>query len=252
MEFDEDYMVWADSFKEGEWAVNLLISNSNFKLIKKEYKYNFQPVAYIKYDGKVIRCIVYGGYNAWKNKPASVEKFLDISRPDVMIYNATTNKLILAIEETAAVPTGNQSLQRLERVWWAAELKIPFVYLITEYGVHKDGNLRKNSIWPAYLGLKLCSQYDTPSLTMLFGDKNHPEDYDYGPGVGFLSKLMGLYLQRDLGKNVDGELKSLLMEIILDMNQFILSHKDNISKTLPGCDLLEDKKYIKYVAESIL
>tara|TARA_Y100000310_G_C20629604_1_gene787894 strand:- start:827 stop:1585 length:759 start_codon:yes stop_codon:yes gene_type:complete len=252
MEFDEDYMIWADSFKEGEWAINLLINNPNFERIKIEYRYNFQPIMYIKYNDKILRFVVYGGYKAWKNKPEAIEKFLDISRPDVMVYNANSNKLILAIEETAAVPTGNQSLQRLDRVWWAAELKIPFVYLITEYGIHKDGNLRKNSIWPAYLGLKLCSQYDTPSLTMLFGNKEHPEDYNYGPGLDFLSKLMGLYIQRDLGKNVDNEFRPLLMKIILDMNQFILSHKDNISKSLPGCDLLEDKEYVKYVVESIL
>ncbi|MBW2972759.1 hypothetical protein KY346_00020 [Candidatus Woesearchaeota archaeon] len=252
MKYDEDYMIWADSFKEGEWAVNLLIRDSKFKLVNLEFRYNFQPVFYIKYSKKIIRCTVYGGYKAWANKPEPVEKFLEISRPDVIVYNVNTDKVVLAIEETAAVPTGNQSLQRLERVWWAAELKIPFVYLITEYGVHKDGNLRKNSIWPAYLGLKLCSQYDTPSLTMLFGDKDHPEDYAFGPGVGFLSELMGLYIQEDLGSNIKVDLKSLLIKIIQDMNQFILSHKDNISKSLPGCDILVDKKYIEYVAESIM
>jgi len=247
-----DYMIWADSFKEGEWAINLLINHSEFKLIKTEYKYNFQPIFYVKYKDNVLRFTVYGGYKAWDNKPKLVTDFLEISRPDVMIYNCKTQKIILAIEETAAVPTGNQSLQRLERVWWAAELKIPFVYLITEYGVHKDGNLRKNSIWPAYLGLKLSCQYDVPSLTLLFGNKDHPEDYDYGSGVNHLGKLIELYILKDLNESVNERLNILFIKILTEMNLFIISHKDNISHILPGSDVLDDQEFIEYVAKSIV
>lgn len=251
MEFDEDYMVWADSFKEGEWIINLILSNDRFKLMNMEYKFNFQPIFYVKYNEKVIRFTIYGGYSAWDNKPPIIEKFLSLSRPDVMIYNIKKDKLVFSIEETAAVPTGNQSLQRLERVWWAAELKIPFVYLITEYGMHKDGNLRKNSIWPAYLGLKLSCQYKTPSLTLLFGDKTHPEDYDYGFGVNYLCKLVELYILKELDVKVDSELKEVLSKIILEMNKFILSHKDNISNYLPGSDILDDNEFIQYVVENV-
>ena len=77
------------------------------------------------------------------------------------------------------MPTGNQSLQRLERVWYAADQNIPFVYLLGKYGLHKDGNIRTTSIWPSYLALKLSTQYSIPSLTLLYGSRQNPEDYKY-------------------------------------------------------------------------
>ena len=47
--------------------------------------------------------------------------------------------VLFGVEETAAVPTGNQSLQRLERVWYATTKGVPFTYLMGEYGLRKDG-----------------------------------------------------------------------------------------------------------------
>ena len=248
MKFDNDFMVWADSFKEGEWVIKFLLDNKYFTLKKEEFRYNFQPVYYLRTkDNKIIRFVIYGGYSAWKNKPKPVEDFLEISRPDVIIFNAKTDKIILAIEETAAVPTGNQSLQRLERVWWAAELKIPFVYLITEYGIHKDGGIRKNSIWAAYFGIKLSSQYKTPSLTLLFGNSEHPEDYQYGKGITYLAQLTNLYILKELNINVNKELETLMNNIIKDMADFILSQKIRICKNLPGSNIISDTGFINYI-----
>src|SRR2546428_236 len=76
---------------------------------------------------------------------------LEFGKPDAIIYDPVADEVLFAIEETAAVPTGNQSLQRLERVWYAASCGIPFAYLIGEYGLHKDQGVRRSSIWPVYL-----------------------------------------------------------------------------------------------------
>jgi len=246
------FELWADSFKEGEMIVDMLINGGDgLKLINVEYEYNFKPIFYLKgKNDEDLIFHVFGNYGAWNNPPA-IKKFLDLSRPDVMLYCPEQDKIILAIEETAAVPTGNQSLQRLERVWWSAHLGIPFVYLISEYGLHKDGNARKNSIWPAYLCLKLSAQYKIPSLVLLYGDKEHCEDYSYGKGWDELSKLVLLLILQEVGKNVSTELNEWYRSTVKDMNLFILGHKENISLSLPGGDFLGKNDFIEYLMLSI-
>src|SRR5207237_1456906 len=105
------------------------------------------------------------------------------------------DNILLVVEETNAVPTGNQSLQRLERIWKAADSRIPCIYLRPKYGMHIDGGLRTNSIWPAYLALKLNLQYDVLSLTLLFGDRSSPENYSVGTGVPLLGKISAQFIR---------------------------------------------------------
>lgn len=161
-------------------------------------------------------------------------------KADIIVYDPVNDRIILSVEETAAVPTGNQSLQRLERVWFAAKNKIPFAYLISEYGLHKDGGVRRSSIWPVYLALKLSSQYRIPSLTLFYGSKTSPENYTVGSGVPILTELSHIYFMEWLGYDVAENKERLLKQIFDAMCAFVLGQKKEIAVLLPGTDSLND------------
>jgi len=207
--------------------------------VDRTYRYNFQPV-FTFLEGGVPRfaATVYGDYRGWTPLPNKVKSILEYGKPDIMLYDALTDKVFLAVEETAAVPTGNQSLQRLERVVFAAEQRIPFVYLISEYGLHKDGGVRRSSIWPSYLALKLSSQHRVPSLTLLYSDRSHPEDYSYGTGVKDLSIVSYLFIREWLGEDVKREKEDAFANIFKAMGVFISDQYEEISPYLPGRSLL--------------
>ena len=63
-----------------------------------------------------------------------------------MAYDANSREILFAVEETAATPTGNQAMQRCERQYGSARFRIPHWYLISEYGLHRDGGVRRDSI----------------------------------------------------------------------------------------------------------
>ena len=63
-----------------------------------------------------------------------------------MAYDANSREILFAVEETAATPTGNQAMQRCERQYGSARFRIPYWYLISEYGLHRDGGVRRDSI----------------------------------------------------------------------------------------------------------
>ena len=251
----KNLQIWADNFKEGEWLTNLIISsNNNFTLVECKYKFGFQPI-YIIEDTILknkITLTIFGDYDAWNPKPKKISDFLEIAKPDIIVYNHDEMNILFAVEETDAVPTGNQSLQRLERVWWAAEEKVPFIYLIPEYGLHKDGGVRTTSIWPLYLGIKLSIQYNVPSLVLLFSDKEHPEDYNYGDGLAELSKFIQLDILSWLKIDVKKEKEELIKNIFQKMGDFIKKQKDEISSYLPGEEIITNKDFLDEVIKSVV
>ncbi len=245
--------VWADSFKEGEWFLEILRRKFKSDLIEVNYRYNFQPVLTFSRGNNqpLFIASLYGDYKAWKPIPTTIATILEYGKPDIILYNPGQDKVFFAVEETAAVPTGNQSLQRLERVCYAAELGIPFVYLISEYGMHKDGGIRRSSIWPSYLAVKLSCQYCVPSLTLLYSDKEHPEDYDFGNGITYFSDLSYLVILEWLGIDVKETKKLLLMRIYREMGEFILDQVNEISPLLPGKEIITSEEFINFVVERI-
>lgn len=246
--------IWSDSFKEGEWAVESLLSG-RFIVEDRQFIYNFQPWYLLRdpISGIGIDVSVFGDYSAWPDRPDAIATLTSIGKPDVVLYDPDTDAILLAIEETNAVPTGNQACQRLERVWWAAASQIPFIYLLGEWGTHIDGNVRRSSIWPSYLALKLSLQYRVPSLTALYGSRDHPDDYSVGAGLAFTAHYSQFSVERWLNPASvpeDTEL-ALLTQGFVDMGRFIHSHADEIAPMLPAKNELIDDEFIRAVARRV-
>lgn len=246
--------VWADSFKEGEWAVESLLAG-RFPVQDRQFIYNFQPWYLLRdpVSGVGLDVSVFGDYLAWGDRPDVVSALISVGKPDVVFLDAEDGRILLALEETNAVPTGNQACQRLERVWWAAESRIPFVYLLGEWGMHLDGLVRRSSIWPSYLALKLSLQYQIPSLTALYGSRDHPDDYAVGAGLTFTAKLAQFCVERWLGlETADREAElALLTAGFADMGRFIHSHADEIAPRLPAKDELVSDDFIRRLAARV-
>jgi hypothetical protein len=108
----------------------------------------------------------------------------------LVLIRESSDEILLAVEETAATPTGNQALQRCERQFGAAREGFPFWYLISEFGIHSDGGLRRDSIWPTLMGLELMSTTQVPSVVLHYSDAANPEDYYSGTGMQSLFKVL--------------------------------------------------------------
>lgn len=125
--------IWADSFHEGEWCCEHLaeVAKSHGYVVQKEsYVHNFQPRFTFQKDEQTIELLVYGGYSNWNPQPASIRRLNSYAKPDVVAYDPSSGKILFSVEETAATPTGNQSPQRGERQYGAAQEKIPYWYFI--------------------------------------------------------------------------------------------------------------------------
>jgi len=242
--------VWADSFREGEWFLQELATRHYDKHFSTELRHCFQPVYTFgpKEDPRFI-AEVYGDYKSWSNVPRAVKSILGYGKPDIIAYDPLSDKVLMCVEETAAVPTGNQSLQRLERVWFAAKSRFPFVYLIGEYGLHKDGGIRRSSIWPTYLALKLSSQFKVVSLTLLYGSPSAPENYQVGSGQARLADFSNLIFLEWLGSDVREAKRRLLRQIFEEMVAFVRSQMNEIATYLPGSDMISSDAFLNFLVE---
>ena len=228
--------IWADSFHEGQWVAEELCKR--FSDGNLEYDRGFIPLFESEVAGQNVRIIVRGDYRAWDPVPVKITEILKFGKPDFIIYGRAKDEVIFVGEETAAVPTGNQSLQRCERMIGAClqAKPAPMAYLLPEYGLHKDGGIRRASIWPYMLGLKLSSQYKTISLLLTFGDEGHPEDYSVGPGPGLMFDLAQSYVLEYIDEaNEEWQTirRECLTQIDKDMRQFILDRAPEMLKVSP-------------------
>lgn len=211
---DESYCLWADSFHEGEWAcraiaIQIGVLGGTYSV---EYKQGFIPWFTFNLNGISFEITVYGNYASWEPIPLALAELLAWGKPDLVLIKESTDQILLAVEETAATPTGNQALQRCERQFGAAREGIPFWYLIAEYGVHTDGGVRRDSIWPTLMGLELMASTKVPSIVLHYSDASNPEDYSSGTGVSSLFKVLTQVLinaTKDLEtfQGLEGEIK---------------------------------------------
>ena len=246
--------IWADSFHEGEWFLTNL---SPFcKIQNTNYIYGFIPSHTLQITESInVNFTVFGSYKSWGNLPAKIEKLLDYGKPDIIIYDRDSDTIVLAIEETAAVPTGNQALQRCERIFGSAYLKTPFSYLLPEYGIHTDGQNRRTSIWPTLLALKLSIQFGVPSVSFMYSDSDNPEDYHKGTGLKSLFEYSYLQIKKHLNlldENEKNRLKKVLSDQISLMCTFIVDQYTNIINYLPSVDQLRDQNFVDALAQKIL
>ena len=241
---------WADSFHEGVWACEQLANF--FKVISIDYSKGFIPVFQFQASKHLIlEVAVFGSYKNWKPIPEQITSLLDWGKPDLVIYNPDKKQIILAIEETAAVPTGNQALQRCERMYGSLRSQIPFWYLLGEFGVHHDGGVRRDSIWPTVLGLKLSCMHRTPCVVLHYSDQAHPEDYSIGEGVNSLFRAVSTMISIELGLVARSELKEVLGGQYNHMIDFVKSQAGNIVNFIPNQEKLYDKNTPELIANLV-
>lgn len=236
-----DYLLefWADSFHEGNWACKEL--GSYFPIKQVIYLEGFIPNYFFELPDKcILSVIIYGAYKNWEPLPEKIKYLLEWGKPDLIIYDPLIKKILLAVEETAAIPTGNQALQRCERIFGSAKLKIPFWYLIGEFGVHKDGGMRRDSIWPTILAIRLSNVYKTPCVTLHYSDRENPEDYSAGEGVEILFKSISEFILVHFKYKSKKDLEKILVSQYQKMNEFIDSQWRDIVNYMPLENVLKE------------
>ena len=244
--------IWADSFHEGNWCCECIrdIATQAGYSVKKSYIHGFQPHYIIQKDAVIFELTVYGSYRSWSPVPEKISELLDWGKPDFVAFDATENKILFAVEETAATPTGNQAMQRCERQYGSARLKIPYWYLISEFGVHRDGGIRRDSIWPTIAALKLSVIKKTPCVVLHYSDIDNPENYNAGSGVDFLfTSLFAILVNHVRGKKLLCDLDSVLKNQYQEMLNFVLSQWQKIIDFLPSEKIISDPKTAEYLAE---
>ncbi len=188
-----DIEIWADSFHEGEWALSMILKSLGVDP-KLDYVLGFIPMATMEIDGILVRMIVFGAYKSWAALPSRVRDLLAWGKPDFVAYSQNNDSILFAVEETAATPTGNQPTQRCERMYGAARKRIPFWYLVSEYGVHLDGGTRRDSIWPTLAAAKLAHAFHTPCAVLHYSEADSPENYEAGTGTETLFQSLALII----------------------------------------------------------
>lgn len=228
--------IWADSFHEGRWVATEL--GSRFDGFEVQYERGFIPLFTLRDATTTVTIRVFGDYEAWSGIPEAVANVLTFGKSDFVLYAPDEDRVLFVGEETAAVPTGNQSTQRCERMigMCLQDPPIPFAYLLPEYGLHIDGQPRRASVWPAMLAAKLADQHDTTSLVLLYGDQTHPEDYSVGEGPGLLFDLLATYV-REHARQAPALWKQRRAELLAraraTMQTFVVSQAPNMLRVLP-------------------
>lgn len=246
--------LWTDSFHEGEWFIENL--KRHFSKTTCLYIHNFIPQYTLQLDERnSLSITIFGSYKSWENIPSKIEKLLELGKPDIVLYDRKRDTIIIAIEETAAVPTGNQALQRCERIFGSAYYHIPFAYLLPEYGMHKDGGVRRTSIWPTLLALKLSLQFQVPSISLLYSDIDNPEDYSKGTGLSILFEY-AFYLTKKhlnlLDKKEYDKLNEIITSEIINMCAFVVSQWENIIRFFPDMADFSNKDKIDSLCRRIM
>jgi len=245
--------LWADSFHEGQWACDQLGT-----LVKEQggrhttaYEFGFIPVHTFHTSEWSCEVTVYGDYNAWDSKPAIIEELLAWGKPDLSMFDPESGKIVFAVEETAATPTGNQATQRCERQYGAMKLGVPFWYLLAEYGLHKDGGVRRDSIFPTIMALKLSQDRGLPSLVLHYSDLASPEDYAAGSGLRMLfGSLLIAIRNAAVGSPPFTGMVNTLTDQYHNMLTFLASQWTNQLDFLPGVEALKDPKLPLRYAEA--
>ena len=218
------FSLWADSFHEGEWACRSVGAKveSLGGTYSASYLQGFIPCFDFELDSKKFRLTVYGNYSSWDPQPQTLKDLLAWGKPDLVLIREDTDQILLAVEETAATPTGNQALQRCERQFGSAKEGFPFWYLIAEFGLHSDGGVRRDSIWPTLMGLELMAATQVASIVLHYSDLENPESYSSGKGMNALFEaITQVLLNVTQGKSALLGLEGVLKEQIDDMVDFV-------------------------------
>ena len=234
--------IWADSFHEGVWCCDNIcdaLTRLGYSC-ESNYLKGFIPHYVISKDrAEDIELIVYGSYKSWNPMPAKIQELISWGKPDFVAYDATDDRILFAVEETAATPTGNQAMQRCERQYGSAHLRIPYWYFVSEYGEHIDGGVRRDNIWPSIAAIKLSIIKKTPCVVLHYSDIDNVEDYNSGNGLGLLFSSLAHIIDNYIEDREElVGLEELLTQQYMEMLTFISSQWENVIDFIPSKNLL--------------
>lgn len=248
--------IWADSFHEGVWCCDNICSSMMTLgyTYTSDYINGFIPHYTIQKEGcETIEFVVYGSYKSWNPMPTKIKELINWGKPDFVAFDARDNKILFAVEETAATPTGNQAMQRCERQYGSAHLRVPYWYFVSEYGEHVDGGVRRDNIWPSIAAIKLSMIKRIPCIVLHYSDIDNVEDYNSGNGLGLLfSSLSSIIHNYTLGKDEFHGMEALVARQYKEMLGFISSQWENIIDFLPSEALLRKDETAKAIARYAL
>lgn len=248
--------IWADSFHEGVWCCDHICSclKDLGYSCESDYLNGFIPHYIVKKDdAQLLELIVYGSYKSWNPMPAKIRELIDWGKPDFVAYDAEDDRILFAVEETAATPTGNQAMQRCERQYGSARLRIPYWYFVSEYGEHVDGGVRRDNIWPSIAAIKLTLIKKAPCLVLHYSDIDNVEDYNSGNGLDLLfSSLSHMIDNYMCGRSVLDHMEELLAKQYKEMLLFISSQWRKVIDFIPSKDLLCQDKTANAIARFAL
>lgn len=244
--------IWADSFHEGNWCCDSIMTVALEHGLQacKTFIRGFIPKYTISNENDSIVLVVYGSYKSWSPIPEPIEDLIAWGKPDFLAFDPTEQKILFSVEETAATPTGNQATQRCERQYGSARSHIPYWYLLSEFGIHRDGGVRRDSIWPTIAAIKLSISRQSPCIVLHYSDIDNPENYNVGNGVNMLFESLFHILNNILyGRPIYQGLADVLRPQYNEMLQFVSSQWQNIIDFLPSEDLIRQEQTPGILAE---
>ena len=243
-----DIELWCDSFHEGMWASDLIAEALGGE-VQTAFLLGFIPVTTVITDEIELQITVFGGYTNWTDVPAAISELLAWGKPDLIAYDRGMDRILFAVEETAAVPTGNQALQRCERMFGAARQGVPFWYLLSEFGVHLDGRTRRASIWPTLMAIKLTHRYGIPSVVLRYSVAASPEDYSAGTGMQSLFTMLAKSLRNYANQRDEfSGLSAPLAEQYKGMFAFVRDQAASQVNFIPDTGFESDERASAYLA----
>lgn len=244
--------IWADSFHEGNWCCDSIANLARTHGLQtiKTFVRGFIPKYTFSNGNDSLELEVYGSYKSWSPIPESIADLIEWGKPDFLAFDPVAQQIIFSVEETAATPTGNQATQRCERQYGSARSHIPYWYLLSEFGIHRDGGVRRDSIWPAIAAIKLSISRNSPCIVLHYSDINNPEDYNAGNGVNMLFNSLFHILNNILYNRpkYDG-LAEILQPQYKEMLKFISSQWRNLIDFLPSEGLIQQEQTSHILAE---
>ena len=248
--------IWADSFHEGVWCCDNICSYLRPRgyICTLSFANGFIPMYQVFESGnQIAEFYVYGSYKTWIPMPQTIKDLIEWGKPDFIAYDPTNDEIWFAVEETAAVPTGNQAMQRCERQYGSARAQIPYWYFVSEFGEHVDGGVRRDNIWPTIAAMKLTLTKKIPSIVLHYSDIDSVEDYNSGKGLALLFDTLSRIVDNKIhSKSKFDGIKDLIAQQYSLMIEFLLSQWDNVIEFLPTEQLLRDPNTPTALAEAAL
>ena len=248
--------IWADSFHEGVWCCDNICQHLNSRgySCALSFTKGFIPTYIIKESGvQIAELLVYGSYKSWTPMPQSIQNLIEWGKPDFIAFDPDNDEIWFAVEETAAVPTGNQAMQRCERQYGSARANIPYWYFVSEFGEHVDGGVRRDNIWPSIAAIKLTLTKKIPSIVLHYSDIDSVEDYNSGRGLALLFYTLSRIIDNELHhRSKFTGIKNLIAQQYALMIDFLLSQWTNVIEFLPTENLLKDPNTPVVLAEAAL